>query len=305
MKHKLNRFIYRLLSSKISLGISANRYFQKILEKNVEYSYYLMGIGTGSAPDTSGEFTVLKMLKQGYVIDHNPLCIFDVGANKGQFAELIINQIGDIPFRSHCFEPGKLTFDILHKMIGDHRNFTLNNCALGRQGGKTDLFYDEPGSGLASLSKRRLKHYDIEFSHSEKVKVDTLDNYCKNNDIQTIDLLKLDVEGHELDVLYGGINKIRDNRVKIISFEFGGCNVDTRIFFQDFFYFFNENGNYDIFRITPSGYLSQICNYSERYEQFSISVFIAISRKGEENELTSAQLQGAAPDSFSVAPESR
>ena len=50
-----------------------------------------------------------------------------------------------------------------------------------------------------------------------------------------IDFFKIDVEGHEMDVLKGIGDKI--SNIKLIQFEFGGCNIDTRCFFQDFWYF--------------------------------------------------------------------
>ena len=52
---------------------------------------------------------------------------------------------------------------------------------------------------------------------------------------QEIDIMKLDVEGHELDVLEGSRKTI--NSIKLIQFEFGGCNIDSKTFFQDFYYF--------------------------------------------------------------------
>lgn len=48
------------------------------------------------------------------------------------------------------------------------------------------------------------------------------------------------VEGHELDVLAGAEEALKS--VQLVQFEFGGCNIDTRTYFQDFFYFFQQHG---------------------------------------------------------------
>jgi hypothetical protein len=72
---------------------------------------------------------------------------------------------------------------------------------------------------------------------------------------------------------------ITGNQIDIILFEFGGCNIDTRRFFRDFWHFF-ENTPMDIFRATPSGYLIKIEKYKEDYEQFRYSNFVAIRRAG-------------------------
>jgi hypothetical protein len=56
--------------------------------------------------------------------------------------------------------------------------------------------------------------------------------------------------------------------VKLVTFEFGGCNVDTRTFFRDFFEFFKALGM-TIYRITPNGHFHPIRRYRETEEQFS------------------------------------
>ncbi|WP_445778772.1 hypothetical protein [Shewanella sp.] len=45
-------------------------------------------------------------------------------------------------------------------------------------------------------------------------------------------MIKIDIEGHELSVLkvFGAAIEA----TKVIQFEFGDCNIDTRTYFQDF-----------------------------------------------------------------------
>jgi FkbM family methyltransferase len=235
-----------------------------------------MGIGSGSAPESSGENVLVEKLKQQYAIARQPLVIFDVGSNKGQFLNLIMQGLQSIPFYVHAFEPSQPTYGILYNNFKDSVNFLLNNFGLGRQSGEFELFYDEVGSGSASLSKRRLDHFGIDFRHSEKVTIQVLDEYCSRQGVQSIDLLKLDVEGHELDVLKGGLRMFRERRIRMVSFEFGGCNIDTRTYFQDFWYFFRENGMNKIYRITPSGHLVHLPQYKEVYEQFRTTNFLVL-----------------------------
>jgi len=63
----------------------------------------------------------------------------------------------------------------------------------------------------------------------------------------------------------------------MISFEFGGCNIDTRTFLRDFYYLLNEFG-FLIYRITPSGYFYLLDNYSEKLELFRTTNFLGIRR---------------------------
>lgn len=90
----------------------------------------------------------------------------------------------------------------------------LNNFALSKARGKSTLYYDKAGSGLASLTKRDLSHINRSFESSEDVLVETLDAYCEKNNIAFIDLLKIDVEGHELDVLSGAINMLQSKKLE-------------------------------------------------------------------------------------------
>jgi len=249
---------------------AGNKYAQKILEKNIMFSHYLSGVGSGGGVQNSGEKSVLDFLTS----KSEPYCIFDVGANKGQYLNMVFNELRQRDFEIHSFEPSKYTFELLQKNSPDSAKIKLNNLGLGRDVGEYTLYSNEQGSGLASLTKRKLDHFNIYFNGAEKIRITSLDNYCFENCIKHIHLLKIDVEGHELDVLNGANKMFADHSIDVVTFEFGGCNIDTRTFFQDFYYFFNEK-KMQLFRITPSGYLFPIRKYKEQYEQFITTNFIA------------------------------
>jgi len=258
---------------KFLIKASGNRFIQGVLEKNVQASQDLMGIGSGGGVLSSGEQAIFYVLKQRL---KPPYCIFDVGSNKGQFLQLILDNITVDDFSIHCFEPGHETFKILAESSKEDKRIKLNNIGIGKAKGVAILHFNSIGSGLASLTKRRLDHFGIDFNKSEKVGISTIDDYCSENAIKHIHLLKIDIEGHELDALVGARRMFDNKSIDIVTFEFGGCNIDTRTFFQDFWYFFSEI-NMKIFRITPSGYLHAIESYKEIHEQFRTINFIAIS----------------------------
>ena len=257
---------------KALIKASGNRFIQNLLEKNVNASQDLMGIGSGGGVLSSGEQAIFYVLKQRL---KSPYCIFDVGSNKGQFLQLILDNIKVDDFSIHCFEPGHETFKILAKSYKEDKRIKLNNIGIGKEKSETVLHFDSVGSRMASLTKRRLDHFGIYFNKSEKVEINTIDNYCSENAINHIHLLKFDIEGHELDALDGARKMFDKKSIDIVTFEFGGCNIDTRTFFQDFWYFFSGI-NMKIFRITPSGYFYPIESYKEIYEQFRTTNFIAM-----------------------------
>jgi FkbM family methyltransferase len=263
-----------ILKSALFIKISGHRPVQRWLEKIVARLQYLMGIGSGTGVLDSGEQSVFRVLRQRL---KPPYCIFDVGSNKGQFLQLIIDNIEVDDFSVHCFEPGHETFKFLVSSTKENERVKLNNIGIGKEESEAVLHYDSVGSGLASLTKRKLDHFNIDFSKEEKIRINTIDNYCSEQAISHIHLLKIDIEGHELDALAGAKGMFATKSIDIVTFEFGGCNIDTRTFFRDFWYFFSQELNFDIFRITPSGYLHQIESYKEIHEQFRTMNFIAIA----------------------------
>ncbi len=252
-----------------------NRIAQEILEWNISTSLYLMGIGSGADVSVSGEKSVFNLVKKKLSA---PYCFFDVGANKGQFLKLLLDSFGGAKFTVHSFEPGAETYQILLKKHPNTQQVKFNNCGIGSEQGNATLHYDRPGSGAASLTKRRLDHFNVNFDKSESVQIETIDGYCQKNNIDHIHLLKIDIEGHELGALAGASQMIKNQEIDLITFEFGGCNIDTRSFLQDFWYFFMA-AKMDVFRITPTGYLFQIKSYREIYEQFRTTNFVAVSQR--------------------------
>ncbi len=257
---------------KLAFKLTGNKLTQKLLENNISLSQKLLGIGYGTNVENSGEMVIIEKLLE---LNKPEVTIFDVGANKGDFSQMILSHLTGIQnFYLHSFEPSKITFAELRARIKKQSHIHLNNFALGKNETTADLFYEKAGSGLASLAKRNLSHLNIDFNESEKVDVKTVDAYCAANKIKLIDLLKIDVEGYEMDVLSGSVEMFDAGLIKMVSFEFGGCHIDTRIFYRDFFYFFKKY-NMNIYRIIPSAKLILMKDYKEMYEQFTTTNFFA------------------------------
>ncbi len=162
------------------------------------------------APDRA----VLQQIKQ---FGTKPLTIFDVGANRGQSVDLVLKQFSAQPLVIHAFEPSQAAFADLARRFTDKKGLVLNNLALGSETGQQTLYFDVAGSELSSLYPRRIEHHGIQMTGSELVNVETLDRYCAAHDVEQIDLLKLDVEGHELAVLQGATQMFDRKQVKLVE----------------------------------------------------------------------------------------
>ncbi len=138
---------------------------------------------------------------------------FDVGANIGSIT-LPVAKLSNA--KVHAFEPSRLSFQYLEKNVSDNnlKNVTLNNVAVHSIDGKEFTFYEaEEKYGNSSLTS--IYHKQTEY----KVNSISLDAYCKRNRITKIDVLKVDVQGYELDVLQGAENLIKNKSINYIIFE--------------------------------------------------------------------------------------
>lgn len=202
-----------------------------------------------------------------------PATFVDIGGNKGDYTQQLLNVSPNSVV--HIFEPSSKNLQLLTGRFAANPNISIVGCALGKMLSAATLYSDTPGSGLASLSKRRLDHFNIEMNIEESIEVRPFyDYWVETLHSSKVDFVKIDVEGYELEVLEGFGNAI--HHVDMIQFEFGGCNIDTRTYFQDFWYFFKNTG-FAIFRIGPLG-LKAITAYSEWDERFTTTNYLALKR---------------------------
>ncbi|WP_417423416.1 FkbM family methyltransferase [Hoeflea sp.] len=233
------------------------------------------GLGHGGIVAKSGEMkAAAAALAQARVQTRTPV-LFDVGGNIGEWT-LAAKQMWPSA-QVHVFEPSASHLEKLSQALTDLDGVTVNPVALGAAEGEATLYKDAEITGLASMTKRDLGHIGLSMDLSETIRIDTLDHYCARHGVEAIDMLKIDVEGHEFDVLKGGVDMLDQRKVAAVQFEFGGCNVDTRTFFRDFYDFFEARG-YALNIAGPGGKLTPVRRYREFNEQFATTNYIAIRR---------------------------
>ena len=202
--------------------------------------------------------------------------IFDIGANSGEWTKLALKINQNIEL--HCFEPGS---HIFKKLISNDLpdNVICNNFGLSSAKCEKPLFTFENSSGFNSLYQRQgLENgWGLKIQmQKERVKLDTLENYCREKNISEIDLMKVDVEGHEFEVLKGGKSLFDRAQVKMIQFEYGGCNIDSGVFLKDIFNFF-KNMNYSFYKIYPD-YIRHVQRYDQRLDNFQYQNWLIIKK---------------------------
>jgi FkbM family methyltransferase len=206
----------------------------------------------------------------------NDSVIFDIGANIGKWTKLVLNI--NKRLNIHCFEPSKYTFK---KLINNNfpPNVICNNIGLSSAKKEEFIYIFKEGSGLNSLYQRkRLDEHNekIPQHQKEKIQLDTLENYCSVNDINLIDYMKIDVEGHEFEVLKGGNTLFNNNRVNIIQFEYGGTFIDAHVLLRYIFDLFKEL-NYDFYKIYPDC-IKLVKKYYPKIDNFQYQNWLIINK---------------------------
>lgn len=201
--------------------------------------------------------------------------VFDVGANEGIYCQCLLDEFSKTQTKLtvHGFEPASDTFKRSAKFVGNS-SVVCNNIGLSHSIQKLRLFKSSASSGFATLHAENKFNFDT----SEEVSFTTLDEYCQTHILNTIDFLKMDVEGHELSVLKGATNLLQSKEIKAIQFEFGSGNISSKTYFKDFYDLLNSD--YQLYRILKNG-MYPIAKYDYSLEVFGrVSNYVAFLKIG-------------------------
>lgn len=263
---KMIRYLVNKIQYITSGKIKYQRFYSIILDIAIKGLNYKSGDFRNS-----GELEVIDFISNRKVSISN-IKLFDVGANEGWYSLELVKKFKNNKVEIFSFEPSKHTYNLLKNNVEKYKNISAINIGFSNSIGKKKLFLDNEGSLLASFYQRDLSDYNILMKKDEDVIVTTIDTFCLENGIDKIDFLKIDVEGHELNVLLGAERMLKNNKIDYIQFEFGEANIDSRVFLKDFYMILS---NYCLYRIVKNGIVS-LNNYREEYEIFRTINFLAI-----------------------------
>jgi FkbM family methyltransferase len=165
-----------------------------------------MGYNNGWQLGRSGEYWFIQhALGQ----THNPVVI-DVGANRGEYSRAVLNRI--IGARVLAFEPLAGCRETLDQLKIKWPRFGYRGVALGAVPDRSRIFFGEADSEWSSLSADLPNYAARAATHESWIEVSTLDAEVLGGavDYPRVDLLKIDVEGFEIEVLQGARRLIEE-----------------------------------------------------------------------------------------------
>lgn len=171
-------------------------------------------------------------------------CFFDVGANIGVYsawASRLVTDSGQV----HAFEPIPATRRALGEILdyNELKNVHVEPSAVGEEVAHVEIWVPPGGSGRASA----VLHNEGE---SVRVRMTTLDRYCAGPECLVPTLVKIDVEGLELQVLRGAERLLARPDAPVVVFEVNeehgiGALVQIAPIFEEI--------GYRLFGLCPSG----------------------------------------------------
>jgi FkbM family methyltransferase len=200
----------------------------------------------------------------------NPV-VLDIGAYHGDYARLVrrFNPTAEI----YCFEPHPHSFKVLQR-AEQECGLMAFQLACGSERGRAQLYDSaiENGSKLASCYREVVEPRVSDIS-AHPVDVVTIDDFVAAHRIREVELMKVDVEGGELNVLLGAQGLIKERRIKAIQFEVGGYYPVRRIWMRDFY---NLLTGYSFYRLLPKSLLPLGPYRAPIYERFLFHNVVAL-----------------------------
>lgn len=138
------------------------------------------------------------------IVDYDKMnIIIDIGAYTGDTVEFFLDN--GVLAHYYCFEMDKNIFKVLKENVDSFKrkyNVQIDTYNLGISSGSYEALYDSKGYGASSIKEKG----------DDFVQVVSLDDFIKQNKINKIDLLKMDIEGEEENALKGALKTIVEDK---------------------------------------------------------------------------------------------
>ena len=143
--------------------------------------------------------------------------VIDVGSNKGQFLLLIENFFECK--KIYSFEPIEEFYEMQKNFFKYKNNINFFNFALGEKSSKNSFYITQrkDSSSFYKINKSIKDNNDYKIIEKKEIQIHSLDEVMINENLNGSILLKIDVQGYEMEVLKGSIETLK--KIKYIIVE--------------------------------------------------------------------------------------
>lgn len=169
----------------------------------------------------------------------------DIGANIGMmslYASILVGNRGKV----FAFEANPTTFDIFQKniFINSVSNIHPQDSAVGSKKGKAKIYQ----SNKINCHKASLIKSDETLEQGSEVEIFALDDFLKQNCVENIKFLKINVGGWELEVLKGTAEILTSKKAPIVCVEYSSSPTVAGGEAKDIYEFLKNINNFKIFK---------------------------------------------------------
>ena len=170
-----------------------------ILKSRIEADFYLIQ-KLGWKRPRSGEIIPKYILKR--LLPQNPV-IIDCGAHVGADSLELSRMFPEGTV--HAFEPVPHIYNMLQHTIRKRKNIRTHQLALSSSNGTASMYISSGDSDASSSLNKPAAHLEdhagVKFESAIEVQTVTLDDWAAAENINRVDFLWLDMQGHELEML--------------------------------------------------------------------------------------------------------
>ena len=246
--------------------------FRSIAELSEKYlrAYYNEDFYNGQR---NGEQRAIDICVEGSTSDRHPLVFLDVGAHAGSWSDYVLSRAPIA--KLYSFEIVTEIRAGLQRKYRDQQNVHVMDFGLSSSEGHTDVTYNRTHHStnaiVPHLDSRLFQHDNISI---ERERIETGDAFMRKEALDHIDFLKIDIEGHEVEVLKGFAETLdSDASPRVIQFEYGETYLTYPHTLREVYDILTPHG-YSIGRVFPR--TIQFKRYEPADDHFRMGNYLAV-----------------------------
>jgi FkbM family methyltransferase len=216
-------------------------------------------LGQDIVPYNSEAMGINPYLDMTKFIKYDQPILFDVGANTGQTIDDFNTYFKNGLINS--FEPSPSTFKILKDNTANMEHVSIWNCGMGSE--NSNVFLNENANSQMSSFLELGDEGWGQIKNKTSVKVTTIDEFCKEQKIKRIDVLKLDTQGYELEIFKGAESTILENKIGLLYFEVTFIDIYKELPSFTSLYDFCVKHGFELVSIYPLRYKKNMAGWTD------------------------------------------